>query len=257
MTACVTFLSDFGLTDSYVAEVRAVFLRECPQVQWVEITQGVPCHDIRSGAFQLLRAYRHFPRGSYHFAVVDPGVGSDRKCVWVDAGSYHFVGPDNGLLKWAVEDCAAKTGKAPTFWEIPQKDFSEETFQARDVMAPFLTQVILGRVGELKLFTQLTGISFPHAKRVDGKWVAEAISVDHFGNVVTSLRVEQAEVKCAKLKGLVQGISRVKSYSEISPGALGVLKGSHGFYEIAGCQIAASDLLKGGVGLSLEFEVIE
>src|SRR5262245_10443235 len=107
MPQIISFLSDFGLRDSYVAEVKAVLLSGFPGAIVVDITHEVPSFDVEAGAFNLYRAYRHFPKGSWHLAVVDPGVGTERRAIYVEAHGHHFVGPDNGILRWAAGEEAA------------------------------------------------------------------------------------------------------------------------------------------------------
>src|ERR1041385_12602 len=110
MAGLISFLSDFGLRDTYVAEVKAVFLSELPDATVVDLTHEVPAFDIEAGAFHLLRAYHAFPPGACNLAGVDPGVGSSRRAIYVEVGSYSFVGPDNGVLLWAVRDCERREG---------------------------------------------------------------------------------------------------------------------------------------------------
>src|SRR5581483_9825332 len=102
MPPIFTLLTDFGIADSYVAEMKAAILTREPRAILVDISHEVPAYGIEAGAFQLLRAHAHFPRGTRHIAVVDPGVGSSRLPIYVRTRDYHFIGPDNGLLLWAV-----------------------------------------------------------------------------------------------------------------------------------------------------------
>src|SRR5689334_17338345 len=102
MPNLVTLMTDFGLKDSYVAEVKGVILSQVPSATIVDITHEVPPYQITAGAFQLLRSYRWFPASAYHLCVVDPGVGTDRRCLFVRTAYGSFIGPDNGVLMWAV-----------------------------------------------------------------------------------------------------------------------------------------------------------
>jgi S-adenosylmethionine hydrolase len=106
----ITLLTDFGLDDTYVASVKGVILGINPQATIVDICHTVPPQDVREGAYQLGCAYRDFPLGTVHLAVVDPGVGSDRKAIALRADGYTFVGPDNGLFSYVLADLSVSTG---------------------------------------------------------------------------------------------------------------------------------------------------
>src|SRR6476661_4965440 len=93
----ITLLTDFGTSDSYVAEMKGVLLDRCPGAVLVDVTHAVPPGDVRAGAYLLGRAWARFPRETVHLAVVDPGVGTERAALALRARSHWFVGPDNGL----------------------------------------------------------------------------------------------------------------------------------------------------------------
>src|SRR5829696_5050171 len=100
----VTLLTDFGTSDSYVAEMKGVLLRACADALLVDITHAVPPGDVRAGAYLLGRAWHRFPSGTIHLAVVDPGVGTTRAALALRAGGHWFVGPDNGLFTPVLRD---------------------------------------------------------------------------------------------------------------------------------------------------------
>src|SRR6266542_5057163 len=99
----ISLLTDFGLADAYVGVMKGVILGIAPDTQLVDLSHNVPPQDVRAGAFLLMIALPYFPAGTVHLAVVDPGVGTDRRIVAVRAGGHLFVGPDNQLLRWAVD----------------------------------------------------------------------------------------------------------------------------------------------------------
>jgi S-adenosylmethionine hydrolase len=99
----ITLLTDFGTADYFVAAVKGVILTINPQAYLVDITHGIPPQDIEAAAFTLLTCYCDFPPGTIHMAVVDPGVGSARRPIVVSAGSYYFVGPDNGVFSYVYD----------------------------------------------------------------------------------------------------------------------------------------------------------
>ena len=123
----ITLLTDFGLEDGYVAGMKGVILSICPRACLVDISHLIPPQGIRSGAFVLTSAYRCFPKGAVHLAVVDPGVGTARKALVLKTEDYSFVGPDNGLFSWIVQDESAlgvsQSGKPRVLAARRQPDF--------------------------------------------------------------------------------------------------------------------------------------
>src|SRR5204863_4745455 len=98
----ITLTSDFGLADSYVAAMKAALIRHCPQARLIDVTHDVPRHDILCGSITLERAVDGFPAGTIHLAVVDPGVGTDRRLIVTNVNGQTIVCPDNGLITWTL-----------------------------------------------------------------------------------------------------------------------------------------------------------
>lgn len=240
----VTFLSDFGLVDPYVAEVKAVLLPHAV----IDLTHDVPPFGITWGAFQLLRSHSYFPKGTIHLAVVDPGVGSSRKGVWVKTQDYHFVGPDNGLLRWAVEACEKRDGKKAQAFEIPVPKGTGPTFHARDVFAPFVVELLKGKSPKLKPVKTLQGRTFPFAQMKGDKTIGEILGWDRFGNLVTSVPLAGKAKVSARLAGSREAIPEVDNYLEIEPGKVALIRGSHGFWEIAARAGSAQEILRSQPG---------
>src|SRR6059036_1497786 len=97
----ITLTSEFGLSDHYVAAMKAVLIRDCPLARLIDVTHNVPRHDILCGSITLERAVDGFPPGTVHLAVVDPGVGTDRRILVTEINRQIVVCPDNGLITWA------------------------------------------------------------------------------------------------------------------------------------------------------------
>jgi len=108
MNRIITLTTDFGLKDPYVAEMKAVILRICQNAQIVDVTHEVEKFNVRMGAYMLACAAPYFPKGTIHVAVVDPGVGTERRPVLIETGKDFFIGPDNGVLALAAEDQSIK-----------------------------------------------------------------------------------------------------------------------------------------------------
>ncbi|HVE81837.1 MAG TPA: SAM-dependent chlorinase/fluorinase, partial [Myxococcales bacterium] len=133
----ITFLSDFGTNDTYVAQVKGAIFTMAPDAVVVDVTHRVPAQDVRAGAFLLWTAVEVFPPGTVHLAVVDPGVGTARRAVAVrSARGDTFVGPDNGLLPMAI----TRLGGAQASVELTNTEFHRmsrsDTFHGRDVFGP-------------------------------------------------------------------------------------------------------------------------
>jgi S-adenosylmethionine hydrolase len=251
----VAFLSDFGSKDSYVAEVKAKLLEAEPAPLVVDVTHEVSPHLPLAGAFHLLRAYRHFPRGTIFLAIVDPGVGSARDALVVEAGGYLFVGPGNGVLRWAVDDAAARTRTAAVVRTLAVERGASATFHGRDVFAPAIVSWLRDR----KVFAkrpegQLGGMPFPQAEVRDGRAYGVLLHEDHYGNLVTNVPGSMAVVG-GRVADRGVPLRAVETYAAIPSGELGVLVSSHGFWEIAARETSAAARLKVKLGHGVELEL--
>src|SRR5205807_2133628 len=132
----ITLLTDFGSADSYVGEVKGVLLSQVHGAALVDITHQVPPGDVRAAQYILSRVWHRFPQGSVHLAVVDPGVGTDRRVLAASTAGHFFVAPDNGLLSFLPADAH--------FVGLPIPVDAAPTFQARDVFAPVAGQLARG-----------------------------------------------------------------------------------------------------------------
>jgi S-adenosylmethionine hydrolase len=195
----VTFMSDYGLTDAFVGVCHGVIARVCPCARVIDVTHGVPRGDVRAGALILSGAVPYLPVG-VHLAVVDPGVGSDRRAVAVrTVDGRQFVGPDNGLLSL----CFEAGGGVVEAVDIGRSRFALQpisaTFHGRDVFAPVAARlaagVALADVGEACDPEGLVALEVPRARFDDGVLVAHAVYLDRFGNV--ALDAEGEELRLA------------------------------------------------------------
>ena len=125
----VTLLTDFGIDDAYVGAMKGAILNLNPQASLIDLTHGVRPFAVLQGAFLLDSAWRSFPAGTVHIAVVDPGVGSTRKAIAFRAADHYFVGPDNGLFTFLSEPISENV-------ELPTPPEAAPTFHGRDVFGP-------------------------------------------------------------------------------------------------------------------------
>jgi S-adenosylmethionine hydrolase len=203
----ITLLTDFGLSDYFVPAVKGVILSIHPEAQIVDITHDAPAQDVHSAAFLLGACYRDFPAGTIHVVVVDPGVGSARRAIIVDAGGFRFVGPDNGVFSFVYE-------REPSVrvFRITNDQFFRHpvspTFHGRDVFAPVAARLHGGvdppRFGpEIEDYIRF---EIPRPRRPEPeatalsappKLIGALLHIDRFGNCVTNftqseLRLDQA-----------------------------------------------------------------
>ncbi len=139
----IALLTDFGLQDTYVGVMKGVMLDICPEARLIDLTHAIRPQDVRQAALALLDSYRYLPRRTVFLVVVDPGVGSTRRAIAVDAGPYWFVGPDNGVLSYALREIGEWEAFELTndrYW-LPD---SSNTFHGRDIFAPVAAHIAYG-----------------------------------------------------------------------------------------------------------------
>jgi len=234
----VTLLTDFGLADGYVAAMKGVLLTRAPGVVIVDNTHLVRRQNVISGSFVLASAARHFPNGTVHVAVVDPGVGTSRAGVAVQTSTGWFVGPDNGLLNKAVGDEPTEVVELESVpgWERERS----ATFHGRDLFAPAAAHIALGGrladLGARRRGGALAPLDLPTPKRGPRSVSGEVIHVDGFGNAITNVPREAlptspsrtvVEVGAVVLHGLVS------CYADVPAGTPCALIGSDGLLELA------------------------
>jgi S-adenosylmethionine hydrolase len=197
----ITFLSDYGLSDDFVGVCHGVIAGICPPARVIDVTHGVPRGDVRAGALILRGALPYLPVG-VHLAVVDPGVGGDRRgvAVRVEDGRL-LVGPDNGLLSLAAD----RAGGAVEAVDVGRSPFAlpsvSATFHGRDIFAPVAARLAGGAplldAGEPCDPAGLVALELPVAQVLDGVLVAHVLYVDGFGNV--ELDVEEPAFQLGRL----------------------------------------------------------
>jgi S-adenosyl-L-methionine hydrolase (adenosine-forming) len=238
----ITLLTDFGLVDPYVAQMKGVIRTINSQVEIIDISHGIEKYNVGMGSFALETTVPFFPDGTIHIAVVDPGVGGTRLPIVVDCDGGVLVGPDNGLLASASD----RLGFRGAF-RISNREFVREnsstTFHGRDLFAEAGAKIALGSkpsdVGPRVSTIVRLDIRTPTeaARQVN----CTVLYVDSFGTIVTNISDELAKrsgferatrFEMAAKNQRFDG-SIAKSYSELLPGKIGLLLGSQGYLEIA------------------------
>ena len=240
----VTLLTDFGLDDAYVGAMKGAILAVHPKTNLVDLSHGIRPFAILQGAFLLDSAWRSFPVGTVHVAVVDPGVGTDRKAIAFKAADHYFVGPDNGIFTFLIEPISETVSLATPPEAAP-------TFHGRDVFGPVAARLAAGRaLAELGTQRQQEPRRLPDAwaSKVGEAWRAQVLHCDHFGNVITNLPIRAL----ARIK-VINGapVRTVETYEEAHPNELVALVGSSGRIEFALREGSAANRLHTAPGETL------
>jgi S-adenosyl-L-methionine hydrolase (adenosine-forming) len=221
----LTLTTDFGLADHYVGVMKGVILDVCPRARIVDISHQVTPYAIAEAAYLIAQSYRWFPKKTVHVVVVDPGVGSERRAILVEAAGQYFVGPDNGVFSMVMarEKYKARVIANERYFRRPVS----RTFQGRDVFAPSGAHLAAGvpaaRMGKTCLDAVRVNLTPP-----------QVLHIDHFGNIVTNLRANDLKVERASLKIGRATLSRVAThYAEMEPGRLFLIEGSSGYVEVS------------------------
>jgi S-adenosylmethionine hydrolase len=237
----IALLTDFGLDDPFVGEMKGVLLGLHPEAVIVDVTHGIRPGAVREAAWVLARSLSAFPDGTVHVAVVDPGVGTERRALAARCGGRCFVGPDNGVLMTALETL----GGAAEIREITTRELDRRrrgtTFDGRDLFAPAAARLAAGfdlaQLGpEVQDPVPMPGFA---PRPVEGGFQVEVVRVDRFGNVV--LAAEEAflrdtwedwrgvSVQCGdvRLEGVRLG------YGDVAKGESLLVIGGSGTLEIA------------------------
>ena len=242
----ISLLTDFGSTDYFVGAVKGVILSINPHAQLVDITHQIPPHDIEAAAFTLLAAYQSFPSNTIHLAIVDPGVGSTRRPVIVKTAAATFVGPDNGIFSYILDqadDYEVFHITAPEYFRAPVSN----TFHGRDIFAPVTAALSTGLEPSSFGPKLADPIVLPGLKPLKQKRGLEGriIHIDAFGNCITNFtKAEFFENPEVFVKG--KRITVFKQYFAAPKGEDGELFGiwgSAGFLEIAANGKSAAMLL--------------
>ncbi len=238
----ISFLSDYGLVDEFVGVVKSVIRSIAPDAVVIDITHEIPPHDVRAGGLALARSAQYLAPGVV-LAVVDPGVGTERRSVAVEVGDGQSVllGPDNGLLAPAV----ALVGGAGRAVALTNPDYQlpapGATFAGRDVFAPAAAHLCAGvpldALGDpVDTATLMPGL-MPLAREEEGALVAEVLWVDRFGNAQLNVDPDEARPFGDRVELRVGDRTRtasvVATYRELGPGQVGLVVDSYGLLSIA------------------------
>ena len=266
MSAVITLTTDFGFSGSYVAQMKGAILTVNPQATLVDVAHTVGPQDVAEAAYLIGTVHRHFPRGSVHLVVVDPGVGTQRQAAILATPEAAFVAPDNGCLSQVLEDTGAgprdgdgrrTPGTGSTAFAITNERYFRKpvsaTFHGRDVFAPVAAHLSLGHrpdeFGEPLATLQALPPDQPQ-RTDDGRLIGRIVHVDAFGNLISNIAANdlagaEGAGQLIEIAGhTIHGLHR--TYSDAS-GTL-ALVGSSGRLELAVSTGNAADFLTATVG---------
>jgi S-adenosylmethionine hydrolase len=252
----VTLTTDFGLAGHFAAAMKGVILRIAPHARIVDVSHEIAPYAISEAGFAVAQACRYFPRGTIHVAVVDPGVGTSRRPLLVEAAGQYFVAPDNGLLSMicAREKHKVRAVTASKFFLKPVSG----TFHGRDVFAPVAAHLARGIAPPQfgKLISDYVRGEFSEPVQTEpDTWRGVVLAVDRFGNLITNFPVAQFPV-LTLTAGKRRLTRRVDSYAEGAPGELVAIAGSSGYYEIACNQASAAQRTGCAAGAEVKLTTI-
>jgi S-adenosylmethionine hydrolase len=191
-SSLITLTTDFGLQDPFVGQIKGVILKINPNAAIVDLTHGIPRHNILRATAVISESHRFFPRSTIHLAVVDPGVGSERRALIVEAAGHLFVGPDNGIFTGVLN-----ANPSSTVTSIDQQRFLLKgpggTFQGRDLFAPVAALLSMGESSAdmgSRISDPIT-VELPVAVlNQEGSLEGEIIHIDVFGNAISNIRMD-------------------------------------------------------------------
>jgi len=259
----IALLTDFGTSDPYVGIMKGILASISPETRFIDLTNHIPPGDIQRGAFALWQSSLDLPSGTIFLAVVDPGVGTERKAICLDCAGQRFIGPDNGLFSFLLY------GKEYHAWELSNPAYQlstpGSTFHGRDIFAPAAAHAANGIPGEKfgNPVKSINRLAEPILELEGNSLSGEVLSSDRFGNLSTSLGhfhskdswdlilsswINQTKCKtkdrsCVEILVKDKTLPLVKTFSSIPEGNCAGLIGSTGLLEIV-CNLgSAKDIL--------------
>jgi hypothetical protein len=245
----LTLTTDFGLGDHYVGVMKGVILGICPRAQIVDISHTISPFEISEGAYLIAQAYSCFPKRTVHVVVVDPGVGSARRPILLEAAGQYFVAPDNGVLSMvysSVEKYKVRLISNDKLFRHPVS----RTFHGRDIFSPVAAHLAAGitpaSIG--KPIDNYLRPSFQKPQRTGKRtWTGRILKIDRFGNVITNFHTSDfrdlEKQNFAMHLGPREVNVLVRNYAESSPGEVFLIVGSSGYLEVSVNQGSAAKVI--------------
>ncbi|MEM9003416.1 MAG: SAM-dependent chlorinase/fluorinase [Cyanobacteria bacterium P01_F01_bin.86] len=257
MTAVITLLTDFGYQDGYVGIMKGVIASICPTAPILDLTHGIPPHNIAAARFTLLNSYAYFPPGTIHTVVVDPGVGTDRRAIAVKTSVGYLIGPDNGVFSGVIDQVGAIAAVLLTHLRYWRTANPSATFHGRDIFAPVAAHLAAGipfsDLGPQVALESLVTLGIPETQITDTSAIGHVQHIDQFGNIITTIPAKVVPQKDWQLAIEAVNISWGTAYGDVAIGQAVVLVGSHGWVEIAVNNGSAQQRFHLAVGDRIDF----
>lgn len=258
----IALLTDFGLQDAYVGQLKAVVASLAPGAAVLDLCHAIRPFDVMQAALYLEASWRFYPRDTIFVAVVDPGVGTRRPLVILELEGRLFLAPDNGLL-----GMVANGGQASGLWDVSALADSAQvaaTFHGRDVLAPLAARLAMGqapdRQGRRLALRELFVPDWVEARRDGSCIIARVVHVDRFGNCLLNLPLVKWPGSVLAGLGIRRpfscDLSLARTYAQIVPSCIGLVAGSQGFWELAVQQGSAAKALGAAPGMEVVLETI-
>ena len=253
----ITLTTDFGTSDHFAGTMKGVILGIAPKATIVDISHGVAPFDLLDGAFTIAQAYPYFPKGSIHVVVVDPGVGTARRALLVEAGSQYFIGPDNGVFSMVYNGVSHRVRAItnPRLF-LPQVS---PTFHGRDVFAPSAAHLATGSKPATygKIINDYIQLGILQPNQTSRRaWNGTVLKVDRFGNLITNFHISQfPDIRTKSFEvsiGLRRIIDLTPTFAECIPGEPAVIIGGSGYLEVVINQASAAKTLGCAAGSPIE-----
>lgn len=248
----VTITTDFGHQGPFVATMKGVILTRLPTARIIDVTHEVPVYWPAEAGFWLARSFRYFPAGSVHVGVVDPGVGTSRDILAIEADGHAFLAPDNGLLAPIVGKAGRVAIRRVDLAAVRRRfglQTPSATFHGRDIFAPIAAEIAAGRAQPGALGPEITEIvpSWVDDPVVSADHIAGVvITMDHFGNLITNIEAESIQrFRNPVVRTGGHEFPLKRTYGDVRPGDYLALINSFGVVEIARAEQSAAE----GLGL--------
>ena len=247
----ITLLTDFGMADHYVSAMKGVILSIAPRVRLVDVSHEVESQNVLSGAYLLANSVPWYPAGTIHLAVVDPGVGSERRIIAGRWGDQIIIAPDNGLVSLVQQNTPAAE-----IYELSDRQYFlpevSDTFHGRDIMAPVAAHLACGTALSAlgAAIDHPLIIHVPQPEVIENRLVGQVMHVDRFGNLVTNIKADQFREFAPKTVHIKDRVisSLVVTYADVPIGRPLAVVGSSNMLEISVNRGNARAELAVGVG---------
>ena len=235
MTPIITLTTDFGLADQYVGAMKGVLLSKCTGVCLVDITHEIPPFSIYAGTYAIAQAAPYFPARTIHLVIVDPGVGTSRRPLLIEALDQLFIAPDNGVLSLLLRGAKAFTAREISNQSLWPPNPSS-TFHGRDIFAPVAAALASHAICPNDVGPLVEQIFLlPDLEPLEsspGLWSGRLLSVDRFGNAVTNFKTARFPANFSILARQHQLSEFRQTFGSAGNATIFLYPGSSGYWEI-------------------------